>query len=315
MSVLDVRDRPAPTDVDDADRTASRRRHEPAGPGQTAPRDRFRWLLEPTPESIITAAGRGCRLRLHLRPAAAVQPVRPHHPGGRGHGRPRLAARLPAGPSPHPLPPDRLGADWYAGFPSLVFYFPLPTFAIVVLNVILPYRSRSSWSACPAWSPSRWRRGRSAGCPGCPSPARRAWPRPPCRSSSAGSSRSTAATSPRPWPASSRFSISLAPALIFLGLVARGLDTGRYRAWAVVALAVTGLCHLLPTVFAVGRRLRPDLSYGATCAAGGGRRPSWRSPPAWVPSGRCRSCSGCRMPPTWATRRSPTTARTSSRTT
>src|SRR6266571_9581978 len=29
--------------------------------------------------------------------------------------------------------------DWYAGFPSLVFYFPLPSFVIAVLSFILPY--------------------------------------------------------------------------------------------------------------------------------------------------------------------------------
>ena len=47
------------------------------------------------------------------------------------------------------------------------------------------------------------------------------------------------------------FSISLSFALLFLGVVARGLDTGRNRTLAGVLLAVTGLCHLLPTIFAV----------------------------------------------------------------
>src|SRR3954469_8615588 len=42
----------------------------------------------------------------------------------------------------HLLPHFRLTGwtpDWYAGFPSLVFYFPLPRLAIVAVNVILPY--------------------------------------------------------------------------------------------------------------------------------------------------------------------------------
>ncbi|HEV3495201.1 MAG TPA: hypothetical protein VHA34_02505, partial [Actinomycetes bacterium] len=47
------------------------------------------------------------------------------------------------------------------------------------------------------------------------------------------------------------FSISLSFALVFLGLVARGLDTGRHRVLAGVVLALTGLSHLLPTIFAV----------------------------------------------------------------
>src|SRR3954462_5400477 len=42
----------------------------------------------------------------------------------------------------HLLPHFRLTGwtpDWYAGFPSLVFYFPLPSLAIVPLDVTLPY--------------------------------------------------------------------------------------------------------------------------------------------------------------------------------
>src|SRR5205085_4372070 len=47
------------------------------------------------------------------------------------------------------------------------------------------------------------------------------------------------------------FSISLSLALVFLGVFARSLDTGKYRVWAAVLLALTGLSHLLPTMFAV----------------------------------------------------------------
>src|SRR5207245_11730008 len=47
------------------------------------------------------------------------------------------------------------------------------------------------------------------------------------------------------------FSISLSLALIFLGVVARGLNNGRHRAAAAVLLAVTGLCHVIPAFFAV----------------------------------------------------------------
>ena len=53
------------------------------------------------------------------------------------------------------------------------------------------------------------------------------------------------------------FSISLSLALVFLGVVARGLDTGRNRALAAVLLALTGLSHLLPTLFAVVGRPGP----------------------------------------------------------
>ena len=47
------------------------------------------------------------------------------------------------------------------------------------------------------------------------------------------------------------FSISLSLALLYLGVVIRGLRTGRHRALAAVLLALTGLCHLIPAFFAL----------------------------------------------------------------
>jgi len=49
---------------------------------------------------------------------------------------------LPATLRDSVLPSGRLlgwSGDWYAGFPVLYFYFPLPAFAIVLLDVFLPY--------------------------------------------------------------------------------------------------------------------------------------------------------------------------------
>ena len=56
------------------------------------------------------------------------------------------------------------------------------------------------------------------------------------------------------------FSIALVTALVFLGVVARGLETGRYRGWAAALLLVTGVLLLagvddglyvvIPAVFA-----------------------------------------------------------------
>jgi hypothetical protein len=48
------------------------------------------------------------------------------------------------------------------------------------------------------------------------------------------------------------FSMSLSLALVYLGLVFKGLQTGRYRALAAVTLALTGLCHLIPAFWALG---------------------------------------------------------------
>ena len=48
------------------------------------------------------------------------------------------------------------------------------------------------------------------------------------------------------------FSIGLSLALVFLGVVARGLEDGRHRALAAVLLAAVGMCHILPLFFAIG---------------------------------------------------------------
>jgi 6-pyruvoyl-tetrahydropterin synthase related domain len=47
------------------------------------------------------------------------------------------------------------------------------------------------------------------------------------------------------------FSMSLSFALVYLGVVFKGLETGRYRATAAVLLALTGLCHLIPAFWAL----------------------------------------------------------------
>ena len=48
------------------------------------------------------------------------------------------------------------------------------------------------------------------------------------------------------------FSMSLSLALLYVGVVFKGLETGRYRALAAVLLALTGLCHLIPAFWALG---------------------------------------------------------------
>lgn len=48
------------------------------------------------------------------------------------------------------------------------------------------------------------------------------------------------------------FSMSLSLALVYLGVVFRGLETGRHRALAAVLLALTGLCHIIPAFWVLG---------------------------------------------------------------
>ena len=58
------------------------------------------------------------------------------------------------------------------------------------------------------------------------------------------------------------YALAMATCLVYLGLLVRGLETGRGRAPAAVLLALTGLCHLLVAFFAlvasaVARVIRP----------------------------------------------------------
>jgi hypothetical protein len=141
--------------------------------------------------------------------------------------------------------------DWYAGFPSLVFYFPLPSLMIVVLSTVLPYNiafKLITVLGLLTLPVAAWLFGRLA---------RFRFPGPVCLAAATvpylfsrnytiygGNIASTLA-------GEFGFSISLSAALIFLGLVARGLETGKYRALAAVMLVVTGLSHLLPAIFAI----------------------------------------------------------------
>ncbi|MGD9798910.1 MAG: hypothetical protein AB7V15_12440, partial [Acidimicrobiia bacterium] len=142
--------------------------------------------------------------------------------------------------------------DWYAGFPAYHFYMVVPSLLIVALDAAgLPYNiafklvSVSGLLALPvcAWAMARL--------------ARQAFPVPAAMAVAAtafvfdrsytiygGNALSTLA-------GEFAFSISLCFALLFLGVVARGLDTGRHRAWGAVLLALCVTCHLIPAVFAL----------------------------------------------------------------
>jgi hypothetical protein len=154
----------------------------------------------------------------------------------------------------HLLPKGRIfgwAPDWYDGFPAYQFYFPLPALAIALLSFLLPYGVAFKLVTVlgllslpvAAWAFGRLSAMRF------PGPAVLAVATVPFLFDRGftiygGNIASTLA-------GEFAFSISLSLALVFLGVVARGLDTGRHRALAAVLLALTGLCHLLPTIFAV----------------------------------------------------------------
>ncbi|HET9732567.1 MAG TPA: 6-pyruvoyl-tetrahydropterin synthase-related protein [Acidimicrobiales bacterium] len=152
----------------------------------------------------------------------------------------------------HLLPHFRL-TGWdpgaYDGFPAFTFYFPLPSLIVVALSVVIPYAvafklvTAAGSLALPV---AAWAMGRMWGMSGA-GPV----------FLSAGSvlylfDRSYTiygGNIPSTLAGEYAFSLSLAVGLVFLGVVGRGVRSRRRAAWAAVLLAVTGLCHLLPTLF------------------------------------------------------------------
>ena len=155
----------------------------------------------------------------------------------------------------HLLPHGRITGwtpDWYAGFPALHFYFPLPSLLIVALDLLLPYGvafkvvTVLGLVTLPAAAATLGHH------------LRLPFPTAPLLGVATipfafdrfhtiwgGNAAATLA-------GEFSFSISLTLALLFLAAVARALETGRGRGIAAVLFGATALCHLLPAAFAVG---------------------------------------------------------------
>ena len=143
--------------------------------------------------------------------------------------------------------------DWYDGFPAFQFYMVIPSLLIVLLDVFLflPYGVAFkivTVSGLVAMPVAAWAMGRMARLP-YPTPAALAVATVPFifdRSFTiyGGNAASTLA-------GEFAFTISLVFALLFIGVVLRGIETGRHRALAAVLLALTVTCHLIPAIFAV----------------------------------------------------------------
>ncbi|MDQ4132866.1 MAG: hypothetical protein M3179_06570 [Actinomycetota bacterium] len=163
----------------------------------------------------------------------------------------------------HLLPQGRItgwAPAWYAGFPAYVFYFPVPALLIALLSFLIPYGiafKLVTVLGILTLPISAWAFGRLSGMR-FPGPVMLAVMTVPFLFYSGfaqdggswsytiygGNIASTLA-------GEFSFSISMSLALLFLGVLARGLDTGRHQALAAVLLAVTGLSHILPTIFAL----------------------------------------------------------------
>jgi hypothetical protein len=147
------------------------------------------------------------------------------------------------------------------GFPAVTFYFPLPIYSVVALAQIMGYNV--AFKLCTAapmilMPVAAWLMGRIARAP-FPIPAVLAIATVPYIfqtdfSIYGGNIASTLA-------GEFAFAWSLWFALVFFGFVMRGLQTGRYRAWAAVMLACCFMSHIDPAMFAGGGALALILMY------------------------------------------------------
>ena len=139
--------------------------------------------------------------------------------------------------------------DWYAGLPVYRFYMVVPAFFILLLDTVLPYGVAFkiiAVSGLVAFPAAAWAMGRVA---------RLAYPLPELCAVGAvlflydesftiygGNLASTMA-------GEFSFSIALTLAVLGLGLMARGLDDGRYRALTAVVISLSALCHGIVLIF------------------------------------------------------------------
>jgi uncharacterized membrane protein len=152
------------------------------------------------------------------------------------------------------LPAGRLTGwtpDWYAGFPAYQFYMVLPSLLIALLSFVLPYGVAFKLVAISGLLTlpiAAWAFGRLARLP---------FPIPPLLSVAATmflfdrSFSILGGNIPSTLAGEFAFSMSLSFALLYLGVVGRGLENGKHRGWAAVLLALTALCHLIPLIFAL----------------------------------------------------------------
>ena len=204
--------------------------------------------VAPTIATVVAVGGAALFVFLQLRPDLLFADTTPA--GG------DMGAHVwgPAFVRDHLLPNGRLtgwAPDWYAGFPFPNFYFPVPTLLIVLVDVVMPYNiafKLVSVLGLVSLPVAAWAFGRLAKVPG-PGPACLAVATVPFLFDRGftiygGNIPSTLA-------GEFSFSISLSLALVFLGLAAKMLETGRYKAITGVVLVLTLLSHVIPTFFAI----------------------------------------------------------------
>jgi hypothetical protein len=140
---------------------------------------------------------------------------------------------------------------WYDGYPAYTFYFVLPDVLVALASHVIAYDvafKLATVLGSVLLPVAAWGVGRLFGL------------RPPIPAALA------AATLPflfdYTWTiyggnlfstlaGEYSYSLSVAALVLFLGLFARGVRTGRHRAWAAITLAVCVLAHIVPGLFAL----------------------------------------------------------------
>ena len=169
----------------------------------------------------------------------------------------------------HLLPAGRLSGwapDWYAGFPAYHFYMVVPSLVIALASFVIPYGVAFKLVAVAGLVTLPLAAALFVRLGGLrfPAPAIAAVVTLPFLFDTSfsiygGNIASTLA-------GEFAYSISLSLMLVYLGVLLRGLRTGRHRVLAGVLLALVGLTHLIPAIFAVA-------ATGVALAMQPGRRP------------------------------------------
>ena len=154
----------------------------------------------------------------------------------------------------HLLPLGRLSGwapDWYAGFPAYHFYMVLPSLVIALASFVIPYGVAFKLVAVAGLVSLPLAAATFVRLAGLrfPTPTMAALFTLPFLfdttfSIYGGNVASTLA-------GEFAYSISLSLMLVYLGVLLRGLRTGRHRVLAGALLALVGLTHLIPAIFAV----------------------------------------------------------------
>lgn len=221
-------------------------------PAAAAPR-RSRW--RPTAQSVITAAVLVAAVGFTLSQLHPDLLVANTTTAGGDMG---AHVWTPAYLRDHLLPQGRITGwtpDWYAGFPALTFYFPLPSLLIVALDVVLPYNvafKLITVAGILSLPLAAWAFGKLAGLR-FPVPVVMGVATLPFLFDAGftiygGNIASTLA-------GEFSFSISLSLGFLFLGVYVRGLASGRHGPLAAVLLAAAGLSHVIPTFYVVAGAL------------------------------------------------------------